>query len=65
MTFRDDCRTPHCNEECPEQFIFDPLQPNVWPVYVRIAITMVVVAIAVICILLKVSYITNTLIHAQ
>ena len=55
MSFRDTCRTPHCNLECPERVIFSPLQPKEWPMIVRISLASVVVGIAVSCILLKVS----------
>ena len=55
MNFRDICRTPHCNLECPEKFIFQPLQPKEWPMMARFAVGAVVVAIVVFCIVLKVS----------
>ena len=65
MSFRDICRTPSCNEECPEQFIFNTLQPNVWPVYIRITIATVVLTIALVCILLKVRECTHTHTHTH
>ena len=55
MNFRDLCTTPHCNTQCPEQFIFNSLQPDEWPMVARLSLAAVVVTIAVGCILLKVS----------
>ena len=55
MNFRDMCQTPHCNQQCPERFIFNPLQPKEWPLAARVAVGTAVVAVAVFCILLKVS----------
>lgn len=55
MIFRDICRTPHCNYECPETFTFDPINPKEWPFTARIGIAVGVISIAVISILLKVS----------
>lgn len=55
MVFRDVCRTPHCNDQCPEKFTFDPIIPNEWPFAARIGIAITVVSIAIISIILKVS----------
>lgn len=55
MIFRDICRTPHCNDECPETFNFDPIDAKEWPFAARIGIAAAVISIAVISIFLKVS----------
>ena len=54
INFRDVCRTPHCNQECPETFLFSSLKPKEWPMMFRVAVGTVVVAVAIFCILLKV-----------
>ena len=54
MVFRDQCYGPRCNDGCPEQLVLQEQGAKDWSAGVRIMIAVLVVAIAVICLLLKV-----------
>ena len=54
MVFRDICYGPRCNDGCPEELVLQEQGAKDWSTGVRIMIAIFVVAIAVICILLKV-----------
>ena len=54
MVFRDICYGPRCNDGCPEELVLQEQGPKDWSTGVRIIIAIFVVAIAIICILLKV-----------
>ena len=52
--FRDMCSGPHCNNNCPEMFILEREGTDVWSSGAKITIAVIVVAIAIICLLMKV-----------
>ena len=52
--FRDMCSGPHCNNNCPERFILEREGAHVWSTGAKITIAVIVVAIALICLLMKV-----------
>ena len=54
VVFRDQCYGPHCNDECPDEVILQEQEAKKWFTAVKIGIAAFVVAIAVICLLLKV-----------
>ena len=54
VVFRDACSGPRCNAGCPEELVLQEQGAGDWSAGVRIMIAVFVVAIAVICFLLKV-----------
>ena len=54
VVFRDQCYGPRCNDECPEELILQEQEAKNWSTSVKIGIAVLVVAIAAICLLLKV-----------
>ena len=56
VVFRDVCSGPHCSNVCPEEIILQTESAaEDWSGAARIAIAAVVLTIAVVCLLLKVS----------
>ena len=54
--FRDKCIGPHCNEECPDELLLERQTAESWSLGSKIAISLVVVGIAVMCLLGKVRH---------
>ena len=54
LVFRDLCYGPRCNDGCPEELVLQDQGAKDWSTGVKIMIAFFVVAISVICILLKV-----------
>ena len=54
MVFRDICYGPRCNDGCPEELVLHEQEAKDWSTGVKIMIATFVVAIAVICLVLKV-----------
>ena len=55
VAFRDVCTGPHCSNTCPEEIILSAEIAETWSGGARIAIAVIVLTIALICLLLKVS----------
>ena len=55
MAFRDVCTGPQCSNTCPEEIILSAETAETWSGGARIAIAVIVLTIAAICLLLKVS----------
>ena len=63
VVFRDVCSGPHCSNVCPEVIILVPDNTgNIWSGGARIAIAVIVLLIAVICLVMKVS--TLLIVHS-
>ena len=54
MAFRDVCSGPQCNNECPEELILEGESTQAWSGGAKIAIAVIVLIIAVVCLLMKV-----------
>ena len=54
VAFRDVCTGPHCSNTCPEEIILSAEIAETWSGGARIAIAVIVLTIALICLLLKV-----------
>ena len=55
MAFRDVCSGPHCSSTCPEELILEGESVAAdWSTGAKIAIAVIVLTIAVICVLMKV-----------
>ena len=60
VTFRDKCSGLHCSKSCPEQIVLEVEErENAWPMGVKIGVVAVVLFIAVMCLLMKVSCYTT------
>ncbi len=57
ITFRDDCRGPHCNSECPEAFDLGDLTSNNWPTWSKVLIVSVIVAVGVFAVVMKLLFV--------
>ena len=55
VAFRDVCTGPHCSNACPEEILLSAEIAETWSEGARIAIAVIVLTIAVICLLLKVN----------
>ena len=54
--FRDECSGPHCSNVCPEEISLETSSGAVvWSGAARIAIAVIVLLIAAICLVMKVS----------
>ena len=54
MAFRDVCSGPRCNNECPEELILEGESTQAWSGGAKIAIAVIVLTIAAVCLLMKV-----------
>ena len=54
VAFRDVCAGPQCSNTCPEEIILSAETAETWSGGARIAIAVIVLTIAAICLLLKV-----------
>ena len=54
IAFRDVCSGPRCNDGCPEELTLEGDRAVVWSAGAKIAIAALVMAIATLCLLLKV-----------
>ena len=54
MVFHDQCYGPRCNDGCPEELVLRDQEAKDWSDGVKIMFAAFVVAIAVICLMLKV-----------
>ena len=63
--FRDECSGPHCSNVCPEEISLETSSGAVvWSKAARIAIAVIVLLVAVVCLIMKV-ILTNTISRAQ
>ena len=51
--FRDSCDGPYCNKQCPESFATTELMSNSWSLGVKVVIAIFVLAIGIVCVILK------------
>ena len=54
VAFRDVCSGPRCNNECPEELILEGESTQAWSGGAKIAIAVIVLTIAAVCLLMKV-----------
>lgn len=54
LVFRDSCYAPHCNNQCPEEFVLQELHANSWSKWRRVVVSLVVISIALVCLAMKV-----------
>ena len=55
VMFRDGCTQPHCNPQCPEEISLQMASRQDWPWEIKWAVIAMVTAIAVVCLVIKVS----------
>ena len=54
VAFHDVCSGPRCNNECPEELILEGESTQAWSGGAKIAIAVIVLTIAAVCLLMKV-----------
>ena len=47
-----------CNDACPDQLLLGELTSNNWPLWSKILVAVLVVGLAVVCMLVKVAFVT-------
>jgi len=53
LHFRDGCQGPHCNDACPEMFVLNDLESDIWKEGSKGILIVIIVGIALVCLVLK------------